>query len=250
MEISISAEKLFEIGGIAITNATIITLFVSATILISLILLSRKLKEIPRGFQNIIEFVIEAMLNLTDSITGDRKLSAKFFPIAITIFFFVILSNWVELIPGLSTVGLEAVHNGEKTIIPFLRSNSADLNMTIALSLITVFFIQFTGITALGLRGYLRKFFISPFHKPYLIGTFTGILELISEASKLISFSFRLFGNIFAGEVLLIVMLNLVPYIVPIPFLALEIFVGFIQAFVFSMLALVFLKISTIKAVH
>jgi len=250
MEISISAEKLFEIGGLSITNTTIITLVVSVVIVAMFLYLRSRLRVRPGGFQNIIEFIIESILDLTDSITQDRKLSMKFFPLAITIFLFVAISNWVELIPGLGTVGIERVHNGEQVIIPFLRSGSADLNMTIALSIITVFFIQFIGITALGLRGYLKKFFISPFHKPYLIGTFTGILELVSEISRLISFSFRLFGNIFAGEVLLIVMLNLVPYIVPLPFLALELFVGFIQAFVFSMLALVFLKMATIEASH
>lgn len=106
------------------------------------------------------------------------------------------------------------------------------------------------GIAALGFFKYAGKFFVSPLHKPYVVGTFVGVLELIGEIAKLISFSFRLFGNIFAGEVLLAVMLMLVPYLVPIPFLALEIFVGFIQALVFSMLTLVFLKIAVTESAH
>ena len=119
--------------------------------------------------------------------------------------------------------------------------------MTIALSLITVFFVQFVGISVLGLRGYAKKFFVSPFKKPYGIGMFIGLLELVTEVSRLISFSFRLFGNIFAGEVLLTVMLMIMPYFVPIPFYGLEIFVALVQAFVFAMLTLVFIKLAMVS---
>jgi F-type H+-transporting ATPase subunit a len=159
---------------------------------------------------------------------------------------FVLFSNWAGLLPGVGTVGLNAEHHGEATIIPFLRSTSADLNFTLALSLIVVFVVQFAGIAALGVRKYGAKFFISPFHKPYGIGTLVGILELISEIGKTISFTFRLFGNVFAGEVLLAVMMFLIPLVVPMPFYGLEIFVGFIQALVFSMLSLVFFNMATI----
>ena len=167
-----------------------------------------------------------------------------------TIFLFVILSNWIELIPGLGTVGINEIHAGKTVLIPFMRSASADLNVTLALALISVFTIQFMGIAAIGVSKYAGKFFVSPFHKPYFIGTFVGVLELISECAKIVSFSFRLFGNIFAGEVLLIVMLNLVPFFVPLPFLFLELFVGFIQALVFAMLTLVFLKMAVTEAAH
>jgi len=176
-------------------------------------------------------------------VTQDRKQTKKFFPLVMTIFIFVILSNWVELLPGLGTVGINEQIHGETILVPFLRSTSADLNATLAIALISVFSIQFMGIAAIGFFKYAGKFFVNPFKKPfYVIGTFVGLLEIIGEVAKVISFSFRLFGNIFAGEVLLIVMLNLVPYIVPLPFLFLELFVGFIQALVFSTLTLVFLK--------
>jgi F-type H+-transporting ATPase subunit a len=101
------------------------------------------------------------------------------------------------------------------------------------------------GIMALGMKKYAGKFFVNPFKKPYFIGTFVGVLEIISEFAKIISFSFRLFGNVFAGEVLLLVMLALVPLVVPLPFLFLEVFVGFIQALVFAMLTLVFFKMAS-----
>lgn len=116
--------------------------------------------------------------------------------------------------------------------------------MTLALAIISVMAAQILGIAAIGVGKYAGKFFVSPLHKPYVVGTFVGVLELVSEVAKLISFSFRLFGNIFAGEVLLMVMLFLVPYLVPLPFLFLELFVGFVQALVFSMLTLVFLKMA------
>lgn len=250
MEISLSPESLFHIGSFPITNTLVMTFVLSALIIICAIVSRSRLKLIPRGFQNIFEYAIEAFLDLIDSVTQDKEQTKKFFPIVMTIFLFVILSNWIELIPGLGTVGINEIKHGETVLIPFIRSASADLNVTLAVTLIAVFTIQFMGIAAIGVSKYAGKFFVSPFHKPYFIGSFVGILELISECAKIISFSFRLFGNIFAGEVLLIVMLNLVPFFVPLPFLFLELFVGFIQALVFAMLTLVFLKMAVTEAAH
>jgi F-type H+-transporting ATPase subunit a len=250
MEISLSAETLFHIGSFPVTNTLIVTLCVSCLLIISSIFVKNKLALIPKGLQNVLEFVIEAVLDLVDSVTQDREQTKKFFPIVATIFLFVIMSNWVELIPGLGTIGLNETTGSHTVFIPFIRSASADLNVTLALAIISVISVQVMGIAALGFFKYAGKFFISPFHKPYFIGTFVGVLELIGEIAKLISFSFRLFGNIFAGEVLLAVMLMLVPYLVPLPFLALEIFVGLIQALVFSMLTLVFLKMAVTETAH
>ncbi len=250
MEISLAAEPLFHIGTFSVTNTLIMSLILSCSIIAAALVLKRRLKLIPKGFQNVIEYILEAFLNLIDSVTRDRKQTEKFFPIVVTIFIFVILSNWIEIIPGLGTIGINETHNGETILIPFIRSASADLNVTLAIALISVFSVQFLGIAAIGISKYAGKFFVNPFHKPYFVGTFVGALEIISEFAKIISFSFRLFGNIFAGEVLLIVMLNLVPYFVPLPFLFLEIFVGFVQALVFAMLTLVFLKMATVEAAH
>jgi F-type H+-transporting ATPase subunit a len=250
MEISLSAETLFHIGSFPVTNTLIMALCVSGLLISASIFVKNKLALIPRGLQNILEFVVEAVLDLVDSVTQDRKQSEQFFPLIATIFLFVIMSNWIELIPGLGTIGLHEVKEGKTILIPFIRSASADLNVSAALAIISVITVQVTGIMALGFFKYAGKFFISPFKKPYGIGTFVGLLEFIGEIAKLISYSFRLFGNIFAGEVLLAVMLMLVPYLVPIPFLALEIFVGFIQALVFSMLTLVFLKMAVTEAAH
>ena len=248
MEISLAPESIFFIGSFPITNTVLVTLLLSLFIIVSSFILRSKLQLIPKGFQNIVEYVLEAFLNLIDGVTQNREQSRKFFPLVMTIFIFIILSNWVELIPGLGTIGINEEIHGKTVLVPFLRSASADLNVTLAIALVAVFSIQFMGIAAIGVAKYAGKFFVNPFKAPYFIGTFVGLLELIGEVAKIISFSFRLFGNIFAGEVLLIVMLNLVPYIVPLPFLFLELFVGFVQALVFSILTLVFLKMAVTEA--
>ena len=233
-----------------VTNALLIGVLVSAFLIWVITRATKNPALIPRGMQNVIEIIFEALLDLVESVTQDKKQARQFFPLIATIFLFVLISNWAGLLPGLGTVGVYGEHNGHHTIIPFLRSTSADLNFTLALSLIAVMTVQFTGIAALGIMKYGKKFFISPFHKPYGIGTAVGVLELVSEVGKIISFTFRLFGNVFAGEVLLTVMLHLVPYFLPLPFMFLEVFVGFIQAVVFAMLTLVFLKMSTLEPEH
>ena len=240
MNISLAAEPLFYLGSFPITN----TLMMAWLIIIFLSLLagavSFKLKSIPRRLQSVIEMLFEAVLSLMESVTEDKKQARKFFPIVATIFLFVLLSNWLEVVPGLGTVGLWQVHQGETILVPFIRSASADLNFTLALAIISVFTVQLFGIMALGAFKYAGKFI--NFKNPVYF--FVGILELFAELAKIVSFSFRLFGNIFAGEVLLMVMLFLVPYVVPLPFLFLEIFVGLVQALIFSMLTLVFLKMA------
>jgi F-type H+-transporting ATPase subunit a len=250
MEISIAAEKLFSIGSFPVTNAFLIGFLVSIFLIVVMQKVRKHLKQVPRGVQNLVEVVFEALLDLVESVTQDKKQARQFFPLIATIFLFVLIANWAGLLPGLGTVGLAHMKDGHATIVPFLRSTSADLNFTIALSLIAVFTVQFTGIAALGIAKYGKKFFVSPFQKPYGIGMAVGILELVSELGKIISFTFRLFGNVFAGEVLLTVMLHLVPYLIPLPFMFLEVFVGFIQAVVFAMLTLVFLKMATVEVEH
>ncbi len=245
IEISLTPEVIAEIGGFPITNTLLMTIVISIVIIISSVILRRKNDDVPRGFQNFAESILDGLLDLVDGVTKDRALSKRFFPIIATIFIFVIMSNWVELIPGLGTIGTYQIHEGEMILVPFIRSPSADLNMTLAVAVFSVVAAQFMGAFALGIKKYAGKFFVSPFKKPYVVGTFVGILEIISEFAKIISFSFRLFGNIFAGEVLLLVMIALVPLIIPIPFLFLELFVGFVQALVFTMLSLVFFKMAT-----
>ncbi|MEK7561212.1 MAG: F0F1 ATP synthase subunit A [Patescibacteria group bacterium] len=245
MHISLAPEILFHIGAFPVTNTILVSTAITLGLTTIAFAISSRLSWKPNALQNAAEALCEAIVNFIDSITENRKQSLQFFPLVVTIFIFVALSNLVEIVPGLGTIGfLEKIH-GKEVIVPFLRSSSADLNATLAIALFAVGGIQFFGIFALGLIPYGKKFFFPPWEKPYVVGTFIGLLELVAEGAKIVSFSFRLFGNIFAGEVLLGVMLFLLPVLAPLPFLGLEIFVGIIQAVVFSMLTLVFLKVAT-----
>lgn len=198
--------------------------------------LRAKLAMVPGAFQNIAELVIEGALGLMDSVLGNRKRSERYLPIVLTIFLFVLFSNWLGLVPGVTSI---TVGQGAAAV-PLLRSPASDLNFTLALALIAVTMVNVFGIAAMGLGSRISVFF--NFESP--LKFFVGILELISEFARIISFTFRLFGNVFAGEVLLAIMAFLVPYIVPLPFLFLEIFVGFIQAFIFGMLTLIFVALA------
>lgn len=238
MNISLAAEPIFHIGSFPVTNTLLVAWVIIIFLIVITFLFNKKIATVPKGLQNFLEMIIDGAYNFMDTIVQDKKQTKKFFPIVMTIFTFVILCNWVEIVPGLGTIGVYGMHHGEVILIPFIRATSSDLNFTLAIAIISVLSVQVFGIAALGVFKYGKKFI--NFKNP--IAFFVGILELISEVSKMVSFSFRLFGNIFAGEVLLIVVSFLIPYLIPIPFLFLEIFVGFIQALVFSMLTLVFLK--------
>lgn len=247
MTISITAEKIFSLAGLPVTNSMLVAWAVTILLAALTFFATKKISAVPRGVQNILEAAIEAVLGLVSSVTGNKTQAKQFFPLIATIFLFVLLVNWVGLLPGMGgAIGVVHQEEGRRVIVPFIRATSADLNFTLALALISVLAVQITGIAAIGLAKYGKKFI----NLSNPLNFFVGILELISELAKVISFSFRLFGNIFAGEVLLTVMFFLVPYIIPLPFLALEVFVGLIQAIVFAMLTLVFLKMATEEAHH
>jgi len=202
-----------------------------------------KPKLVPSKKQNIFELIIETVYDFLADVWGEKNKAKKYFAFLATFFLFILISNWFGLIPGVGTVGFYENH---EEFVPFLRSLNSDLNATIAWAVISVLTTQVAGIVTLGLAKHMGKYF--NFKSP--IGFFVGLLELISEISKLISFSFRLFGNVFAGEVLLVVMMFLVPFILPLPFFMLEMFVGLIQALVFTTLTLVFLKVATSEEIH
>ncbi|NOK62101.1 MAG: ATP synthase F0 subunit A [Chloroflexi bacterium AL-W] len=246
-------------SGFPITNGLITTVIIDLLLIATIIFGVRNMKLIPRGFQNLVEAGVEAFYNFAQSI--DRKNVAKFFPFCASVFFFALYANLFGLLPGVGSIGTctpydnyEAAEpssydglpltcaSGE-TLVPFFRAPSADLNTTIAWALVSVGLIQYFGFQALGL-GYLTKFF--NFREGFM-GAFVGILELVSEFVRIIAFSFRLFGNIFAGEVLLVVMAFLFSFILPIPFYLFEVFVAFMQAFIFGVLSLVFMSLATIS---
>jgi len=245
VEISLKAEELFRIGGFPVTNSLVITAGVFVIFMVVGWLFRNKLSVVPNTFQNVVEMVVEALLKLMESVLQSRAKAEKYLPLIATIFLVVILSNWLGLLPGVGSIGIREFHEGKELFVPIFRAPSADLNFTLALAVVAVISVNLFGILAVGFRRYAGKFF-----NLKGVPTFIGLLEFISEIAKMVSFSFRLFGNIFAGEVLLIIVGFLVPYLVPLPFLFLEIFVGFIQAFVFSMLTLVFIAIATTEEAH
>jgi F-type H+-transporting ATPase subunit a len=187
---------------------------------------------------------MEILLNFFESIAGDRKIAEKFFAIVATIFIFVLCANWAGILPGIGSIGFFEETYGKEAFIPIFRSVNSDLNMTLALALITVVLSHLYGLYITGFKNHIGKFL--NFHGP--INFFAGILEIVGEISKIISLSFRLFGNVFAGEILLVIIGFLIPYIAPVPFLGLELFVGLIQALVFATLAMV--SFSTAVQVH
>ena len=280
------------VGPIFLTN-TLVALLLADLILLGLALAVRRStargKMILGGMSGALEALLEVLYNLTESTAGKR--AKRIFPWVATIVLLVLVVNWMELIPGVDSIGLlhpaEGATEGHPvqllgvlgslpvativqgaleqssgvlglteglrgdhgfTVVPFVRVASTDLNFPLALALISVVMTQVYGLQALG-AGYLGKFFNTRtlFNKPMFgaIDFGVGLLELVSEFSKVLSFSFRLFGNIFAGSVLLFVMGSLVPVFVPSMFMMLEFFVGMIQAVVFGMLTLIFMSQAT-----
>jgi F-type H+-transporting ATPase subunit a len=280
LHISLAAETIAHIGWFPVTNSLLMTWIVMAILLFLSLASTRKLSLIPNHLQSIMEIVLEGLYSFFSSVVGHHI--KMIFPLVTSLFLFIILSNWSGLLPGVGTIGFtepvvaehvatepigsethseiassheavveEVTQEGAVLVkeepvaahatkfVPLLRGPTADLNMTIALALIAVIAMQYFGFKTLGAK-YSHRFI--NIRNPIL--GFVGFLEIISDLSKVISFAFRLFGNIFAGEVLLAVMAFLMPFIAPMPFLMLELFVGFIQALVFSTLTSVFINVA------
>ncbi len=258
-EITLFAEPIFHIGSFNITNALLTSWVAVFIIIIISIILRKKLSEIPNKLQNIFEIIIEAGLSLCDQITNNRKVSLRVFPFAISAFLFILINNYLGLLPlgGLGIIEKGAHGN---VFIPFLRGGTADINTTLALALGAVIGANLFGIFSIGLWKTFNKYinlsalggiFTHIRKNPTVvivapITFFVGLIEIAGEFAKIASLSFRLFGNIFAGEVLLISIAALAPYIIPLPFLFLEILVGLVQALIFSILLVVYFSIAAI----
>ncbi len=240
---TLASEVIGHVGSFEIRN-TLLMSWLAMGVIVGIALLTRATgyKMIPGRFQTLMELIVGEMFQFFNSIMHDEAQTRRVFTLVATIFIFITVANWMGILPGVGSITILSEHEGHTLAVPLLRSMNADVNMTLAVALIAIVAVQAFGIAALGIGSYGGKFFVAPWKD--FFGSFVGILELFAEFSRLVSFTFRLFGNIFAGEVLLVVIAFLVPYIAPIPFLGLEIFVGFIQALVFAMLTLVFLKMA------
>jgi len=301
--VELSGMPIFSNGPAWLTNALITTIIVDLVIIIVAVLATSKMQLIPSGLQNFMELVVEGLFGLAQSVAGDR--ARDFFPWVATIFIFVLMSNWIGLIPGVGSIVVyhngttsheansqtvrlsnqlamahgklilvdsssdtklaqtatpvpqegagtnEATHEAEAEYVPLFRAPSTDLNMTFALAISTMVMVQVWGVRSQG-SAYFAKFTNTkgPNVLMRIIAGYVSVLEIISEFARIIAFGFRLFGNIFAGEVVLMTMAFLIPFFLPLPFYGLEVFVGVIQALVFMMLALVFFTMATISHGH
>lgn len=254
--ISVAAEPIFYLAGFPITNSMINAWIGIVIFLVVGLIVKKQASLTPRGFLNFIEAVIEGLFKKAEEVVGDNERTRKFFPICASLFLFVLISNWIGLFPGIGSIGLWEVENGERILVPLFRPPTSDLNFTLAIAVFSVAAAHIFGLIGLGFVAYISKFvnfrgiFRALKHGPMavivaLVEFCVGLLEIISEFAKVLSLSLRLFGNIFAGEVLLTVMYSLVSFFVPLPFMFLELLVGIIQATVFAMLTLVFMKSMT-----
>jgi F-type H+-transporting ATPase subunit a len=243
-------------NGNGITN-TLLTTWLSIIILIVIFYFGNRRQDlIPRGMQNFVEMVIELLLGMVESVAGKGN-AKRFFPLIATFFIFILVCNLWDVVPGVDTVGwvnvtiINTKHLGQPggvflvgkqsaAVIPWLRPPTTDLNLNFAMALISVIVTQIFGFIILGPKQHLSRFF--NFSSPLLF--YVGILELVSEIARIISLSFRLFGNIFAGGIVLAIFALLLPVIGDVIFIPFELFVAFIQAFIFSLLTLVFLQIT------
>ena len=273
--IQLPAERLSQqpiFGDVYLTNTLVATAIVDILLILTVIAVWRAMKTgslVPSGFSGVIEGLIEIIHNLTEATAG--KWTKVIFPFFAAITMLVLVANWMELIPGVDSIGIfdphhldhpedcevihitenivyvEGDHHCSSAIVPFVRVASTDLNFTIGLALVSVFMTQVIGVRALGI-SYFTKFINvkTIFSKPFfgLIDFVVGLFELVSELSKIISFSFRLFGNIFAGSVLLFVIGTLLSMF-QFGVLLMEMFIGMIQAIVFGMLTMVFMAQAT-----
>ncbi len=234
IHVAIAAERLGSFYGIPVINTMIASFVVMIVLAILAIFVGKRLRMIPGRLQTFFEFVVEGIYDYVAETLESREMARKFFPLMVTIFLFVWLANLMEFIPGIGSI----LYNGEA----LFRSVNTDLNTPLALSLISFFVIEITGILTIGFFKYGSKFIVNPFRSP--IDFAVGLIELIGELVRVVSLSFRLFGNILAGEVVLTVATFFAPYLLPVPLMMFEIFIGTLQAAIFALLTLFFIKLA------
>ena len=257
--IRLPAEGIFHIGSFTITN----TLLASWLTIIILVVLAwavtHRIKLIPSRLQSMIEFALEWLLNLCKDVAGEKN-GQRFFPIVTTIFLFVLMNAWLSLVPGFGSI---IIGGTEGEAVQLLRGANTDINMPLALALISFVFVEYLGISSHGGLGYMKKFIrIGQFYRSIgklfrgklregfvglfyaAIYQFAGALEGLSELMRIISFTFRLFGNMTGGEILILTMIFLAPWVLALPFYGLELLLGLVQALIFGALTLVFATIA------
>lgn len=252
------AEGIFKVSAFTVTN-TLIASWLSIIVLVCLFYFcTRKMKLIPRRLQGFAELIVELLLNFMKGIAGEKN-ARMLFPVVATIFLCVLTNAYLALLPFFGTIGFHEIYEGKEIFVPLLRAANTDVNVPLSIALVAFVFIEFWGLRALGFSRYLNGFFnFGQLHGGFtnlvkgkirpaisgiglgFINLFVGALEIFSHFIRIVSFTFRLFGNMTAGEILLVLVCFLVPLIATIPFYGLELLIGFIQALIFAGLTLVF----------
>jgi F-type H+-transporting ATPase subunit a len=254
-EVQLPSEGIFHISAFTVTNTLIASWFTIVVLFVVFFFATRKMKLIPGGLQNFAEFIVETALNFVKGVAGEKQ-ARTLFPVVATIFLYVLTNAWLALLPFFNTIGINEP-NG--VVVPYFRAANTDINLTLSIALISFFYIEYLGLRSLGFFRYINSFFNlgqlrdgfkSLFKgkiRPALSGIFFGFInlfiggiEILSHFIRIISFTFRLFGNMTAGEILLLVVSFLVPFVISIGVYGLELLVGVLQALIFAGLTLVF----------
>ena len=260
--VELAAEEVFSVGGFPVTNTMMgawLTILVLGGVCYAA---TRRMKLVPTGLQNAVEAAIETILNFVEDVAG-KEYGRRFFPVIATIFLFVVTNAWLSLVPGFSTIGIMHTGGEGEVLLPLMRGVNTDINFPLALALVSFVFVEYWGIKVHGFFRYARRFFNvsrllrgtgqvlrgrirSGFSAIFtgIIDAFAGFIEAIAEIARIMSFTFRLFGNMTAGELLLFVIVFLIPWGAAIPFYGLELFIGLVQALIFAGLTLVFVVIA------
>jgi F-type H+-transporting ATPase subunit a len=247
IHISLKADIIGDFFGFPITNTFVTSILISIILALFVFIFSRKISIVPSKFQLIIEGLTEGVRGYVDEVLENEKVSKKVFPLIISLFVFILFVNLFKFLPGTESLTYKGVH--------LLKPVHSDLNMTIALAIVSFLVIQFFGVFVLGFWKYGSKFFdLGNFLKSFTMGwkepfmalgkLLLGLIELISEIAKLVSLSFRLFGNILVGGILLMLLASVGHYFLPLPILFFELFVAFLQATLFSVLTLFYIKMA------
>jgi F-type H+-transporting ATPase subunit a len=254
-QVELPSEGVFNVAGFPITNTLIASWLTVIVLVIVFYVCTRKMKLIPGRLQNLAEMAVETLLNFVESAAG-KKHARLLFPVVATIFIYVITNAYLALLPFFGTI-VVAGHEG--TAVPLFRAANTDINVPLSIAVMSFIFVEFWGMKSLGAFRYLGEFFnvgqigrgIKELFRGKIrpaitnigfgfINLFVGLLEVFSHLIRIVSFTFRLFGNMTAGEILLLISAFLIPFIFTIPFYGLELLIGFIQALIFAGLTLVF----------
>lgn len=237
LSISLSPEILFHVGSFPVTNTFFWSIFLSLFIIIFTLVIRVSLRTIPGRWQAAFELLLEGGFDFVESIIGDKKKAQRVFPLVMTLFIFILFANLATFIPGQAAVSLIR----EEGSVPVFRAVMADYGMVLVMTMITIITVQIVAVYVSGPFKYVTRFI--NLRSP--LKFFLGLMDVVGETAKIVSLSFRLFGNIFAGEVLAAVVMFLLPFVAPIPFMFLSLLTAFVQAFVFSVLTLVFISMAS-----